>query len=85
MVLRLGDDAGGGEGGGVGAGGGGWIGAAAWMAIKMMRWYQLPGSVYYSGNFWFQVGHFEQEGAGEKGGGGGRNELELRHGLLEIL
>ena len=52
VVLSLGDDAGGGEGGDAGGRGGGiLIGATAWMAKKVTRIYQLPGSVYFSGRF----------------------------------
>ena len=45
--------------GGLG-GGGGRIGATAWMARKIMRSYQLRGSVYYSGRFRFQVGRLNK-------------------------
>ena len=53
VVLGLGDGAGGGEGGGIGGGEGGGVICRSGMdgPREMMRWYQVRGSVHYSGRF----------------------------------
>ena len=54
------------------------IGATAWMARKMMRWYQLPGSVSYSGRNLFLVGRLNRRGWGR----GGERQLNMCAGNI---
>ena len=50
--------------GALGWGWGGLIGATAWTTRNIMRQYQLPGSVYYSGGWWVRRGRWAVRGAG---------------------
>ena len=56
------------------------IGATVWMARKVMRWYHLSGSVYYSGRFWFHVGRRER--TKRRSGGGG---IPTALGLCRVI